>query len=73
MPPLTELRMEPLHKALIGHKQPQEYYQQNEELGILRIDRTTFWVFDKATQMGYYVSEWKTAEKLLFQLEATTF
>ena len=73
MPTLTELRMEPLNKVLIGSKQPKEYYQQHKELGILMIDRTTFWVFDKAAKLGYYVSQWETAKNLFFQLEGTDF
>ena len=73
MPPLTELRMQPLHMALIGTKQPKEYYQQHKELGILMIDRSTFWVFDKAARLGYYVTQWETAKNLFLQLEGTEF
>ena len=73
MPALTELRMQPLNKALIGTKKPKEYYQQHKELGILMIDRSTYWVFDKAAKLGYYVSQWETAKSLFLQLETTTF
>lgn len=72
MPPLTELKMQPLNKALIS-KQPKEYYQEHPELGILRLDRSTFWVFDKSAGLGYYVSQWDTAQSLFNQLEGTEF
>lgn len=65
---LQQTRLTPVNPVLIT-KQTKTYgFQEYPGVAILRIDRSTFWVYDVKHQLGVVVAGWQVAVETLKQL-----
>lgn len=65
---LQQIRLTPLAPVLITKQVKTYSFQEYPGVAILRIDRSTFWVYDVKHQLGVIVAGWQVAVETLKQL-----